>query len=356
MMKRLSKLSIAIILIFIWSSLLYPCTTFCFKHQGEWVFGRNYDWHVENCLIMVNQRGVMKRAALPVNPLTWQSEFGSITFNQYGREFPLGGMNEAGLVIECMWLQQGEYPHVDSRPALSELQWIQYHLDVHSTVAQVIQSDKKIRIDVKQSYPLHFLVCDRQGQAATIEFLSGKMVVHTGKNLPFPALTNNTYGYCEHLFKKYRGDETGQSFQDANYSVKRFIWAARAVKNWTAKAGDKPVDYAFKVLAKAAVDMTMFRVVYDVKNKKIYFRNKSNANIRSINFKAFNFSCKTPVKIFDILPASSGDVTKKFKDYSYQANYQLIKNSSRGTPFLAKRPDQQIQQMARYPEQLRCKK
>jgi penicillin V acylase-like amidase (Ntn superfamily) len=28
-----------------------------------------------------------------------------VTFNQYGRNFPSGGMNEAGLVIELMWLE-----------------------------------------------------------------------------------------------------------------------------------------------------------------------------------------------------------------------------------------------------------
>jgi choloylglycine hydrolase len=30
--------------------------------------------------------------------ISWISKYGSITFNQYGREFPTGGMNEKGLV------------------------------------------------------------------------------------------------------------------------------------------------------------------------------------------------------------------------------------------------------------------
>lgn len=345
-----------IIFFFLWSTLIYPCTTFCFQHQGEWIFGRNYDWHVENCLIMVNKRGVMKRASIPGNPATWESKYGSITFNQYGREFPLGGMNEAGLVIECMWLQQGEYPHADNRPALTELQWIQYHLDIHESVNQVIESDKKIRIDVKQSFPIHFLVCDRHGQAATIEFLSGKMVVHTGRSLPVPALTNNTYSYCSRLLDQSGGDESSQSFKDSNYSVKRFVWAAKGVQKWKAGSGDKPIEFAFKVLEKAAVERTMFRVVYDVRHQKIYFRNKSNSNIRSVKFKAFDFSCQSPVKIFDILLPSTGEISKKFIDYTYEANYQLIKNAIKGTPFLSGRPDQQVQQMARYPDQLTCKK
>jgi len=59
-------------------------------------------------------------------PAKWVSAYGSVTFNQFGRELPLGRMNEAGLVIEIMWLTQTEYPHSDRRPALRELQWAQY--------------------------------------------------------------------------------------------------------------------------------------------------------------------------------------------------------------------------------------
>lgn len=47
---------------------------------------------------------------------------------QYGRNFPTGGMNEAGLVIELMWLDGSRYPVPDARPAVDNLQWIQYNL------------------------------------------------------------------------------------------------------------------------------------------------------------------------------------------------------------------------------------
>ena len=35
-------------------------------------------------------------------PASWVSKYGSVTFNQYGRELPTGGMNEAGLVVETI--------------------------------------------------------------------------------------------------------------------------------------------------------------------------------------------------------------------------------------------------------------
>jgi len=81
-------------------SLLLPwhpsraCTTFCYQDGGALVFGKNYDWNVEDGLVVVNKRGVVKTAMIERGPATWTSKYGSVTFNQYGREFPSGGINE----------------------------------------------------------------------------------------------------------------------------------------------------------------------------------------------------------------------------------------------------------------------
>ena len=75
------------------------------------------------------------RAAIDVaKPFTWTSRFGSLTFNQYGREFPSGGINEKGLVVELMWLDDTRYPAPDGRGELPTLQWIQYQLDTAANV------------------------------------------------------------------------------------------------------------------------------------------------------------------------------------------------------------------------------
>ena len=91
--------------------------------------------------MLINKRGVTKTVRRGTPALTWTSKYGSITFNQYGREFAHGGMNEAGLVIELMWLQETQYPGPDDRFGLDCLQWVQYHLDTSATVAEVLASD-----------------------------------------------------------------------------------------------------------------------------------------------------------------------------------------------------------------------
>jgi choloylglycine hydrolase len=66
------------------------CTTFCYADGGTMVFGRNYDWNIGDGMVVVNKRNVFKHALVEPAPATWTSKYGSITFNQYGREFPTG--------------------------------------------------------------------------------------------------------------------------------------------------------------------------------------------------------------------------------------------------------------------------
>jgi choloylglycine hydrolase len=102
------------------------CTTFQLRHGDQVLVGKNYDWMVEEGLIIVNKRGVSKTAFISTvdntslgTPATWTSKYGSITFTQYGRELSPGGMNEAGLVVESMGLFRNipnkKFPDPDDR-------------------------------------------------------------------------------------------------------------------------------------------------------------------------------------------------------------------------------------------------
>src|SRR5262245_10282323 len=148
------------------------CTTFFITKNGHMVFGRNYDWITATGMVCTNLRGMQKISMKAENgtTLSWVSSYGSITFNQYGKEFPTGGMNEKGLVVELMWLDGTKYPKPDDRPAVNVLQWIQYQLDKSATVDEVIATDKMLRI-TSHDTPLHYLIADAKGNAATIEFL-----------------------------------------------------------------------------------------------------------------------------------------------------------------------------------------
>ena len=266
------------------------CTTFCLDDGGQPVCGKNYDWMVEDGLVIINKRGV-KKTAIPaaqqtLSPLKWTSKYGSVTFNQYGRELPMGGMNEAGLVVEAMLLDETEYPLPDSRPALLSWQWGQYQLDNFSTVEEVIASKSQIRIMASVGPGTHFLVCDKTGNSATIEFLAGNLVYHTKKTMPVKTLTNSIYSESINFWKKDKLPPF-----DNYRSVERFIRAATMVKNYDSETSIKAnVSYSFDILKSTSQMNTQLSIVYDVEKYCIYFRTAGNPKIRHIDTKRQYFS------------------------------------------------------------------
>jgi penicillin V acylase-like amidase (Ntn superfamily) len=346
---KLPLILIATALICLLAGAAAACTSFCFQHGGQWVFGKNFDWMVENGMFVVNKRGVAKQSFSSDNPATWVSKYGSVTVNQYGREMPMGGMNEAGLVVENMWLDETEYPAPDHRASLQELQWIQYHLDTAASVEDVVASDSIVRIDVA-SQPLHFLVCDSNGGCASLEFLGGRTVIHSGESLPITALTNNPYDQSISFVAGVAGDDAQEAFADADYSLKRFYWAAVGVRGYQEGGADSPVEHAFSILEKASVSRTQWRIVYDAANQQIHYRTRSAPTVKHFDVGAFDYGCETPVKILDLQAPVTGDATSSFAEYSYEANLRLIRSAFGGTEFLRDTPDDVLQRLAAAPE------
>ncbi len=292
---------------------MIACTTFCINKNGQIVFGRNYDWVTGAGIANTNQRGLFKTSMKVGNASTisWISAYGSITFNQYGKEFPTGGMNEKGLVVELMWLDGASYPAADNRPALGVLQWVQYQLDNAATVAEVIQSDTKIRIDENDT-PLHYLVADAAGNVAAIEFLNGKMMVHKEAELPFPVLTNDTYASSVQTARPIV--EKGSGISLNSNSLDRFVKACSMVKKFNETQMDVPVtDFAFSILDKVAQgSYTKWSIVYDISHKRIHFKTDANRNVKTIQFEVFDFACNNPATMFNMNQDGKGDISKQF--------------------------------------------
>jgi penicillin V acylase-like amidase (Ntn superfamily) len=325
------------------------CTTFCFEHDGGLIFGKNYDWAVGDGLVVVNKRGVAKRSFTNGSTFGWTSRFGSITFNQYGREFPSGGINEEGLVIELMWLDDTEYPAPDERAALPNLQWIQYQLDNAATVDEVIASDRNVRMTGRTAR-IHFLVADASGNTAALEYLGGKMVVHHGENMPYRALTNDTY---------QRSADYARTFNSVTHEMSRSSLDRFAVSALTVTRGIgadvEPVDAAFDLLARVSQgEYTQWSIVYDIPAKRVYFRTRTNPAVRWIDAEKIDFNCASPVLVLNMDDAGAGDVTGEFSGYTLQANRALVGASFAKTEFLRQVSSRELDALARFPEETRC--
>lgn len=309
----------------------FACTTFFINKDGQLVFGRNYDWITDAGMVCTNLRGLGKTSMKTTDGTTisWTSQYGSITFNQYGKEFPTGGMNEKGLVVELMWLDETKYPRPDQRPSIGVLQWIQYQLDNCATIEEVIATDKKLRI-TSTGTPLHYLVADAGGNAATIEFLDGKMIVHKGSDLPLPVLTNSVYSESAKLHKNAAASGNG-SYAYGNNSLERFEQACNMVQQFTKSAGNKPaVDYAFDILGEVAQgSFTKWSIVYDIAKRTIRFRTQRFGDIKTIAFSAIELDCKSSSKAWDMNQKGSGDIAKKMVDFNIEINRKIVETAFR---------------------------
>jgi choloylglycine hydrolase len=337
--------------------LLDGCTTFCLKDGSHLIFGRNYDWMIGTGLVIVNKRNLIKRADVdpPEKPVEWVSRYGSITFNQYGKEYPTGGMNEEGLVVEQMMLPKTRYSSPDGRPAIRELAWIQYQLDNFQSVKEVVESDSNLRI-VADSIPLHFLVSDRSGHVASIEFIDGKTVYHTGEDLPVEVLANSTYDESLQYLEKHKDFGGTEEIPSSIGSLDRFVRAAYLVRMYRQNPAGNIVEYAFDILESVSQKRgTKWSIVYDIKNLAIHFKTYDMPRIKTVNLKDFDFSCQTPSRVIDIDADRSGNVSSYFVEYSTAINRELIGESFKNTQFLKNIPEEALDQIAGFPETIQCK-
>jgi len=303
----------------------FTCTSFAFIHKGYPIFGTNYDNNFAPGLIYVNKKGVQKSGweqGTTGETAVWTSEYGSVTFTCVGYQLAWAGMNEAGLVLSTMALGETQSPAPDKRPPLASPLWMQYALDTCGTIEEVFDIDKQVRI---QDTVDHYLVCDRTGNCAAIEFLDGKMVVHTQDTMPVNALANAPYSSCAEYWK--RKGPLPKSSYDSRHRVGR---AGRMMASFAGKSNKDAVDFAFKILSDVSPsnrETTRWSIVFDTGNNKIYYRSYANQKIRRIDLNRFDFSCGTPVKMLPVHNGFSGDVTDKFKDYSHERSLAFLVNA-----------------------------
>ncbi len=325
------------------------CTTFCAKSGDGVIFGRNYDFEIGDGALFVNTRGLEKHGFARNGP-TWVATYGSVTFNQFGRDFPTGGMNEKGLVVELMWLDGTVYPRVDDRAELGVLEWIQYQLDTSATVADVVRSDANVRI--AGPAPLHYLIGDPSGAAATVEFLGGRLVAHTGDRLPVAVLANSTYD--ESL--RYWRQKGESSLPGGSRSEARFARAASQIRSIGSLSSAQAVDRAFAILGDVAQTSTRWTIVYQQTARVVHFRTDENRDVKRVSLDALEMSCRAPVRVVDLHRRVSGDITAQLEPYTAAANEALVKRNYAASSVTRRTPAAEVQAVAAHPETSTCKK
>lgn len=359
MKKNLLLAAILVMTIGFWTGSK-ACTNFVISHDGKMLYYlRNYDRDMRNAIIMVNQRGVYKTAMVSGRGHRWVSKYGSITNNQYGRDNPVGGMNEKGLVIEPMVLNETKsYVGSNTLPGINPGQWVQYQLDVSGSVADVIKNAKKVRL-MDLWVPLHYLICDSVS-CAVIEYLGDSVVVHTGEDLgiflnnefiPVRASSNSPYSVALDSLSRYAGYgslpedtltcsmdpifiEYHNASAETGFTIPRFIKAAHQIKKVESSMDPLTfnMDSAFSAMDIIVQDgsWSRFQLVYDIQNKAVSWRSIYYADSTGVHaspartpvfLKDFNFDKDQPVQITNMQdpadPILNADKEKPIQDLTY---------------------------------------
>lgn len=261
------------------------CTIFSTESTEEHHFyiGKNYDVP-DPCKIMlfINPANENKQALItaPEIPINWRSKHRSITYNQVCKDFPAGGMNEKGLVIEQATLWNTLYPDRDNRPAIRELQWIQLMLDTCETTEEVIAKSQEVRISQETS-KLHYFICDASGDTCHIEYILGECVYYRNSQLPYPVVTNDMYSTCIDYLNIHTGYGGSKKINQTDMSIDRFVVTVDTLN----KIPVQDRLNCFKVLQLSTYANTQFSIVFDSKEAVILCKMTANSRAEIINIK-----------------------------------------------------------------------
>ncbi len=264
-------------------------------HRGEALLvGHNLDEAIPvPGLVVANPRGLDKEN-IPfgqLNPmgsagraarLRWTSQYGSLTYNFFGREFPDGGLNEAGLYVGEMTLMRTVWPKDGGQARFYHNQWMQYLLDNFGTVEEALSSLDRALPEGHCKW--HFLLADKGGDTAVVEFLEGKPVVYRGATLPYPILCNDPYQPEVDEIKMFAGfGGTKDPVARHDPEDPRFRWAAVMLKDGGAPADP---DRAFAILKRLDFGTTKWSIVYDLRSMRMWFKTSVNPKVKICTFAA----------------------------------------------------------------------
>lgn len=261
------------------------CTSFCLKTGSGIYLGKNLDWEIENGYVFFNERGLNK-TILTTDFITkarfsWQSKYRSITFNQFGKEFPLGGMNEHGLVIEELNMSPVMLIRDSTKQLINEFQLVQFLLDNCKSVDETIQQLKNFQCK-PLFQTLHYIIADKTGNVIVAEFNGVDFDISFSEKTGLPVLSNNNYNESLKYLTNFQGFGGSLPIKNRKGSNERFVSVANLLNQYK---NQHPIAYSYQILDTVKQEDTKWSLVYDIKNLSVSFKFHSCEAVKVFKFK-----------------------------------------------------------------------
>ncbi|OYX67491.1 MAG: hydrolase [Rhizobiales bacterium 32-66-11] len=164
--------------------------------DGLVITGRSMDWAEDmRTNLWAFPKGMARDGAAGPTAPKWVSKYGSLIASGYDVG-TADGINEAGLVVNLLYLDESDYGGETGKPPMSISVWAQYVLDMFGTVSEAVAALEKepfriIAPVLPNGSPaqLHLALSDASGDSAILEYIAGKLVIHHGKQ--YQVMTNS---------------------------------------------------------------------------------------------------------------------------------------------------------------------
>lgn len=303
--------------------------------NGTVLVARSMDW-VEDpgSELWVFPRGMKRNGTAGPGSIEWTSRYGSAVVSFYGIA-GVDGINEKGLVANTLYLVESDYgKRVAGRPTMSIACWTQYVLDSFATVNEAVAALEKepftiIAPILPNGEPAvgHMAISDPTGDSAILEYVKGKLVIHHGRQ--FQVMTNSPTFDQQLALDAYWKEIGGLTMlPGTNRAADRFARAAFYVSNLPQTDAPKravaqifsvirgvSVPLGFTVPDKPNIASTIWRTVYDQKNRVMYFDSATSPTVFWIPLESLALEAGAPAKRLALKGGEtySGDATASLK-------------------------------------------
>jgi len=227
------------------------------------LFGRNFDWeHSPMLLLHTNpEEGYATVTCVDLAyliedaPSVWDSLENQPLETLYplleAPYLPFNGMNEHGLAIGMAAVPPDRYVFDTDKPLVGHLQLMRFVLEGARTIEEAIELVQGISIRDQGGPHIHYLLADRAGKAALIEYVDGELIVHqnleawhVATNFTVARVNETPIGQC------HRYDLITRTLEDTR--------------------GILSADMAMEVLQQVSQSNTQWSIVYDLNNLTIH--------------------------------------------------------------------------------------
>ena len=194
----------------------WACSLFAaLGDPADRLYGRNFDWRYSPSLLLFTDRpdtdGYSSVSMVDITYFGFDDASVDLTMLPLADRralleapsWPFDGMNEAGVAVGMAAVPQADERRDRGKPFIGSLEVIREILDHAGSTDEAVAILGRNNVDWKGGLPLHYLVADRAGHAALVEYHAGQIKVlpndgawHAATNFTRSAVAGDAAGQC----------------------------------------------------------------------------------------------------------------------------------------------------------------